>query len=149
MPYKTIKEPGFPTHVHDHVHVVADKINEKMTKHTKETFSTVKDIFSVGTWNGDEYTEADIDEMIKNFELLSREQNYKVPLKVDFFKDTKKNAHGGQPAVGWITKLRKEGKKLFAQIDNIPKTVKELIDTKAYRQVSAEIIWNMKKGEER
>lgn len=116
----------------------------------KDTFSTKKDIFSVGKWNGDEYTEQDIDEMIANFERLSSEDaNFKVPLKVDFFKDTKEKHHGGQPAVGWITKLSKEGKKLYAHIENIPKTIKELIDTKAYRQVSAEVTWNMKVGQER
>jgi hypothetical protein len=116
----------------------------------KETFQTVKDIFSVGKWNGDEYTESDIDEMIKNFERLTQEDvNFKVPLKVDFFKDKKDKSHGGQPAVGWVTKLKKEGKRLYAHIENIPKVVKELIETKAYRQVSAEIVWNMKKGEER
>jgi len=115
----------------------------------KETFSTIKDIFAAGRWNGDEYTEADIDDLIKNFELLSQEPNFKVPLKVDFFKETKEKHHGGQPAVGWITKLTKEGKKLFAQIDHIPKVVKELIEKKAYRQVSSEIRWNLKKGEQR
>jgi hypothetical protein len=115
-----------------------------------ETFSADKDIFSVGKWNGDNYSEEDLQEMVANFERLSAEnQNFRVPLKVDFFKDTKKNPHGGQPAVGWITKLSKVGQKLYAHIENIPRAVKDLIETKAYRQVSAEILWNMKYGEER
>ena len=50
----------------------------------KETFTTEKDIFSVGKWNGIEYTEEDIDNMIDNFERLSSEdKNYKVPFKIN------------------------------------------------------------------
>ena len=115
-----------------------------------DTFSTTKDIFAVGTWNGDPYTIADLDDMVKNFNDLKDKDNFRVPLKIDLFKGTKPEGqrHGGQPAFGWITDLKRIGGKLFANIENIPKTVKELIDSKAYRQVSSEIIWNFKKGGE-
>jgi hypothetical protein len=118
----------------------------------KETFSTIKDIFSAGTWNGHDFTIADLDDMVNNFERLTKEQqNFKVPFKVDLFKNAKPKdqRHGGQPAVGWITEIKRVGQKLYAHIENIPKTVKELIESKAYRQVSAELRFNMKYGEER
>ena len=178
MPYPNIEEAkkaGFPTHIKGKA-LTIEQVNKlagiydalkkdngdnampmaiaqiEKTFIAKQTFSTVKDIFSVGTWNGDYYGDKDLDDMVKNFELLKKENpTYKdgVPLKVDFFKDTKKDGHGGMPAAGLITRIYREGKKLFAEINNIPKVIKELIESKAYRQVSAEVIWNYKHNEER
>lgn len=132
--------------------ILFEPAEELVTKSmsAKQTYEVTKDIFSVGNWNGDEYTEKDLEEMEKNFTLLK--DKVKVPFKVDFFKKNaveSGNYHGGMPSCGWITDLKKVGKKLYAHIENIPKVIKELIDKKAYRQVSAEIVWNMKNGEER
>jgi hypothetical protein len=104
---------------------------------------TVKDIFSAGIWKGEEYTEEDLDEMINNFKRFS---NFRVPLKIDFFKNTKTVRHGGQPAVGWIKDLKRVGAKLYAHIVDIPKSIKELIENRAYRNVSSEIIHNFSNG---
>lgn len=116
-----------------------------MSNDKKETFSTVKDIFSAGVWNGDKYTVEDLDEMVKNF---NENPEIRVPLKIDLFrKDVTKpenDRHGGLPAVGWITELKRVGEKIYANIEDIPRKIKELIDKKAYRQVSSEIWWNLK-----
>jgi hypothetical protein len=118
-----------------------------------ETFTTEKDIFSVGTWNGDKYTLEDLDDMVANFnKLKAEEKNFRVPLKVNFFKPenvVKGSFHGGVPAVGWIEDMYRNGEKLFARIVEIPRVVKDLIDKKAFRQVSAEMVWNMKHNAER
>jgi len=97
-----------------------------------------KDIFSVGTWNGTAYTEKDLESLEKNF---NERTDIKVPLKIDLFKNvkTEEDRHGGMPAVGWVTEVKKVGKKLFARITDIPLRVKELIENKAYRQVSIEM----------
>lgn len=129
--------------------------NSMWEKHSKtkmmqaEMFQTTKDVFSVGDWNGDNYSEKDLDEMVKNFNNLK--DSVKVPLKIDLFKKdiVADKRHGGMPACGWISDLKRVGKKLYAHIENIPKTIKELIDNKAYRQVSSEVTWNFQHNGER
>lgn len=118
----------------------------------QELFACVKDIFSAGKWNGDEYTEADLDAMVANYQKLKKEfPAFRVPLKVDLFRNTKDadKRHGGQPNVGIITDIKRIGKRLYAHIERIPKAVKEIIENGGYQQVSAEIAWNLKVGEEK
>lgn len=114
----------------------------------KETFSVVKDIFTAGTHNGDVFTENDLDEMVANFKTLKDE--VKVPLKIDLFRKAlpPEKRHGGEPAFGWITDVKRVGNRLFAQIENIPRKLKEIIDNKGYRQVSIELQTKFKRGEE-
>ncbi len=115
----------------------------------KETFTVEKDIFTVGNHNGDFYGEQVLDEVIANFEKMK--DNFKVPLKIDVMKyapDASK-FHGGVPAFGWVTALRKESGRLFAKIENVPKKLKEIIENKGYRQVSIELLTNFKQGTER
>jgi len=95
------------------------------------------EIFAEGKWNGDEYSIADLDEMIKNF---NQGVIKNVPLKVGH--DPKQKV-AGQPAVGIIERIYRSGQKLLADISNIPKTVAELIKKKAYNSVSAEIAWDV------
>lgn len=89
------------------------------------------EIFSAGTWNGDKYTEADIQALADNFETLQSE--VKPPLKLGH-RELK-----GQPALGWIKKVYRVGKKLVADFYKIPDVVKKAIDAGGYRRVSAEI----------
>jgi len=91
-------------------------------------------VFETGTWNGGKYTEKDLEEMVNNFGVVD------APLKIGH--DAKQKI-AGQPAVGWITKLYKKGKKLYADIKGIPKTVYELIKKGAYKKRSAELYYNV------
>ena len=95
------------------------------------------EVFEAGLWNGEKYTEKDLDEMIKNFGVVD------APLKIGH--DAKQKI-SGQPAVGWISRLYKKGKKLYADIKDIPKTVYELMKTNAYKKRSAEIFYGFKDG---
>lgn len=92
------------------------------------------EVFEAGTWNGGKYTEKDLEEMVKNFGVLD------APLKIGHDAQQKL---AGQPAVGWITKLYKKGKKLFADIKGVPKVVYELIKKGAYKKRSAELYFNV------
>jgi len=105
-----------------------------------QTYETVKEIFAPGKWNGEEYTEKDIDDMIASFNTMQKDSTIKVPLKINLFDNAVKEdkRHGGMPAVGWVKELNKIGGRLYAHIVGIPKKIKELIDNKAYRQVSIE-----------
>ena len=68
------------------------------------------EVFMTGKWNGDRYTDEDLDAMIANFGIVE------APLKIGHGEQE----FSGVPAVGWIEKIYKEGKKLFADIKDIP-----------------------------
>ena len=98
-----------------------------------------REIFATGKWNGDTYTTKDLDQMVKAF----GEVGFEPPLKLghnhaqekDLFKD-------GQPALGWIGKIYREGNKLLADFKEIPQKVYNALRRKNYKTVSAEIYWN-------
>lgn len=111
-----------------------------------ETYSVQGvEVFSAGTWNGDEYTVDDLNEMVAAF----NETNQGVRPYIKLGHDDKQELlqQDGLPAAGWINRLYVLGDKLIADIIDIPKKIFELIQTKAYRKVSSEIYWNLKVGE--
>lgn len=98
------------------------------------------EIFSTGTWNGDAYTEADLDAMIQAFE---DNPNFRPPIKFGHTEEQKLAQIDGMPAIGWVGKIFREGSKLFAELVDIPSKVFDLLQTRAYRKVSSEIYWNI------
>lgn len=110
---------------------------------SKTYAKTLKDqeIFSVGTWNNDPYTEADLDSMVSAFNSV----HPKVPLKLGH-DDSQKwfGQKDGAPALGWVENLRRLGTKLVADFVNVPNVIVDLIGKKAYRSKSSEIYWNLK-----
>ena len=114
----------------------------KKTKQEKQLFDVDKEIFAAGIWNGDKYTEKDIDEMVKAFEDLKNKRDF--PLKLGHTDKQKLLQKDGLPAAGWISKLKRVGKKLVATFTKVPKLIKDLIEKHAYKNVSAEIWWNYK-----
>jgi hypothetical protein len=105
------------------------------------------EIFAAGTWNGDNYTVADLDSMVMAFEETSPQ--FKPFLKLGHDEKQKLLQKDGLPAAGWINKVYRVGEKLFADFVDIPAKVMELITNKAYRKVSSEIYWNMVVGEKK
>jgi len=92
------------------------------------------EIFAVGKWKGDVYTEEDLDHMVDAFNVFKN--NWTPVLKC---------GHSGkqeQPALGYITELNRVGNKLVATIANIPKIVYTAIKKGLFKRVSAEIFWN-------
>jgi len=119
---------------------VGDKWEKQ--KNFKEFYEVEKEIFATGVWNGDRYTEEDIEEMIKAFNELKKKRD--IPLKLGHTDKQRILQKEGLAAAGWIKELKKKGNKLVAKIVNIPKKIKELIEKKLYKNVSAEIWWNYK-----
>ena len=107
----------------------------------KENKFTINDIeiFSTGTWKGDTYTEDDLKEIVQNFELLKDEIKPNIHIGHDRGLE-----HDGQPALGWITKLTIKGKKLLADLSDVPEIVYNAIKKKLYTRVSSEILWGVK-----
>jgi hypothetical protein len=100
------------------------------------------EIWSAGTYNGDTYTDADLEAMARSFTELAGE--YKPYMKLGHDAGQALLQKDGYPAAGWVTNVRRVGSKLYADIKQIPKRLAELIDAKAYGRFSPEIWWNMK-----
>lgn len=101
----------------------------------KQTFNINDvEIFSVGKWNGDEYTEHDLDQMIEAFSQVG----FEPPLKLGH----NKKQEDGQPKFGGIQAIRRNGAKLLADFFNIPLKLYEALQRKNFERVSSEIYWN-------
>lgn len=98
------------------------------------------EIFSVGVWNGDEYSASDLDAMVEANAVLGDRLN--APLKLGHDDAQKFLQDSGLPSFGWVENLRREGEKLLADIRGIPQKIFELIQNGAYRKRSAEILWD-------
>lgn len=108
-----------------------------------ETYSIKNvEVFSVGNWNGDDYTHDDLQSMIDAFEETKDGIRPFVKIGHSSKQDLMKKE--GMPAAGWIDRLYIKGDKLVADFTDVPKKIYQLIEKKAYRKVSSEIFVNLK-----
>ena len=97
------------------------------------------EIFSVGKWNGDAYSQKDIDAIISSFGKVG----FEPPLKLGHNKEQEAEIlKDGQPALGWVEKLYSEGGKLLADFSHVPLRLYEAVKRKNYKNISAEIYMN-------
>lgn len=101
------------------------------------------EIFAVGKWNGDSYTQKDLEAMVASFDKVG----FAPPLKLGHTEDQKFLQKDGLPAAGWVDRIYVKGDKLLADVSRIPKKVYALLKNGAYRHVSSEIYWNLKRGD--
>lgn len=94
------------------------------------------EIFKVGRWNGDDYQQSDLDEMVRNFNKVG----FKPPVKLGH------DEKSGDQAFGWIDKIYRKGEKLFADFIDIPEKVYKLIKDRGYDAVSSEVFWNLERN---
>ena len=95
-----------------------------------------KEIFKAGTWEDSKgtklkFTEEDIDEIIASFDNDAgrTKEGRRVPLVAG-------HPETNEPARGWVGKLWREGKGLFASFVDISNEMMEALKTKAFREVS-------------
>jgi len=100
------------------------------------------EIFSAGVWNGDEYNEKDLDEMVRAFNETSK--TFRPALKLGHDEKQAILQNDGLPAAGWVGALYRIGKKLLADFIDIPEKVHHLLERGAYKRVSSEVFWNTK-----
>lgn len=96
------------------------------------------EIFRTGKWNGDDYTEKDLDDIVAAFEKVG----YKPPVKLGHKESS------GAPAFGWVRSLRRKGDKLVADFMDLPQKIYEAIKARRFDSVSSEIFWNLKRGDQ-
>lgn len=96
-----------------------------------------QEIFAVGRWNGDEYSEADLDAIVEAHPKVG----FKPPIKLGHSEEQKLLDTEGLPAAGWVENLRRIGGKLVADFKGVPKKIADLIRAGGYKRKSAEIYW--------
>jgi hypothetical protein len=91
------------------------------------------EIFKVGRWNGEDFVERDLDDMVASFGSLG----YRPPVKLGHTDEP------GAPAFGWVEGLRRDGDRLVADLAAVPTSLADLIKTRQYDAVSAEVYFNL------
>lgn len=109
-----------------------------------KVFNSLKnvEVFRTGTWNGDEYSKSDLQDMVNNFNQLKHKLRPRLKLGHNDSQVLLKE--DGLPAAGYVTNLYMKNNILYADFDSIPDKIFELIKTKQYNDVSVEINWNLK-----
>lgn len=98
------------------------------------------EIFAEGKWNSKTFTGEDLKDIKTAFESNPA---FKPPLKIGHEDEQKLLQKEGNPAIGVIDNLKIVGKKLVADLIDIPEKIYKLIKNKSYRKVSCEIYNNI------
>jgi len=98
------------------------------------------EIFQSGVWNSIPFSNEDLDQIVDCFNALKL--SGRVPLK--FGHQGPDARTDGSPALGWVTKVYREGSKLLADFSDIPTVVYDAIQKNLYRFVSIELLHNVK-----
>lgn len=100
------------------------------------------EIFAVGEWKGDKYTEEDLDAMVAAHGTVG----FTPPLKLGHNKEQEDGLmKDGHPAFGWVDRLYRHGTKLLADFRDVPRKLYEAMKRGNYKTVSSEIFWNYSK----
>lgn len=127
----------------DEVIPMAEKLarEDKEKTYQLQTFDVPNvEIFATGEWNGDKFSQDDLNSIVGTFQKLK--DKLKPYLKLGHGEDQKLLESDELPAAGWVENLRIIGNKLVADFKRVPAKIKELIDSGGYRKVSIELFQN-------
>lgn len=90
-----------------------------------------------GSGNGAtrEFSESDLDSLVASFDELKL--SGRVPAKYG-------HVAAGDPAIGWVSRVWREGKQLLGDLIDVPAKVYEAIKANLYKFTSAEIVMGLK-----
>jgi len=106
-----------------------------------KTYTMDVELFAAGKWNGYRFSEADLHELVENFNALREVQD--VALKMGHNEE--QLITDGLPAIGWVDKLRiapskkDEKPKLIGTLIDVPEIVYKAFQKKLYKNVSIEL----------
>jgi hypothetical protein len=107
------------------------------------------EIFTTGSHPGNgpgakrTWTETDLDGIVSVFDVA--QQAGRVPLK--FGHNEEQAVTDGQPALGWVSRVWRQGNKLMANFVDMPSVVLDAIKRGLYKFVSVELLTNAKQGD--
>jgi hypothetical protein len=117
-------------------------------KKNKGTFSISSiPVFKAGVHKGEGYSIEDLDEIVKNTNMLIKMKALDPVLKLGHNEGQELLQQDGYPAAGYISNVYREGNYLFIDAYDIPKVVYELVEKGAYKGRSAEIYKNFQNPE--
>jgi hypothetical protein len=122
-----------------HTHGLDDEVMPfKARKQRKGKLYELTDveIFRTGTWNGDEFTEDDLEQIVSNFGRVG----FRPPVKLGHAEKS------GDAAFGWVKALRRKGDRLVADFMDLPRSVFDAIRDRKFDRVSSEIFFNLKRN---
>lgn len=122
---------GTPTLLSDGLHGLLAFIDATVD----DSFET--EIFATGKWGGYDWTVDHLDAIAENFRKLR--EWIKPPLKLGHADKQFLAQQDGQPALGFVDSVRREGTKLLATVKGVPKALRDLVKAGRYRRVSAEL----------
>lgn len=100
------------------------------------------EIFATGTWNGKTFVDQDLDDIVRSFEFF--DLSGKVPLKLGH--NDEQPLTDGQPALGWVDRVWRDGGKLKADFRDVPAVVYDAIRNGRYKNVSVELLLDVAAG---
>lgn len=100
------------------------------------------EIFQTGNHKGIDWTDEIVERMVAD---TNRELDTLKPYLKLGHNDSQPFTDG-QPSLGWLYNIRKQGPKVLADVRGVPKTLQRLIDAGAYRRISAEVAPNRTVG---
>jgi len=116
--------------------VWVDRATQAKNRNYAKIYDFEAEIFSVGNWNGDNYTEKDLHGIVAAFKALKEE--IKPMLKLG------RHENKFDPALGWIENVRVEGGKLYAKFIKVPQILYDAIKRELYKRISVEMNINYK-----
>ncbi|MBI4524807.1 MAG: hypothetical protein HY695_13470 [Deltaproteobacteria bacterium] len=105
------------------------------------------EIFSEGTFNGDHYSVADLQAMVDAFSQVGFKPTVKAGHEDGQEDEKTARRVFGVPALGYVERIYVKGKKLLADLTQVPRRFADLIKAGAFRRISSEIYWAYKDGE--
>lgn len=99
------------------------------------------ELFSTGTFNGDPYTEQDLDDIVHAYQEIGHQ--LKPWIKFGHNEEQALPKSAGLPALGWVENLRRVGAKLYGDLTHLPQQVYAALQKKGWRTRSPEIYWNL------
>lgn len=94
------------------------------------------EIFASGRWNELDFSDDDLDKIVQSFEFF--DLSGRVPLKLGHNDD--QPVTDGQPALGWVDRIWRDGSKLKADFRDLPSVVYDAIKRGLYKFVSVELL---------
>jgi hypothetical protein len=106
---------------------------------------TGAEVFAAGTHNGMTFSESDLDAIVSAFDKLNSAG--RVPLK--FGHNDEQPMTDGKPALGWVERLWRNGKKLFADFTGMPTVVHDAVKAGRYKFISIELLQDVDRNGDR